>query len=161
MTEQINRKILFSILVFISLVLVSAFIIEHQLGHEPCKLCLYQRIPYFLAMLLIIKIIFFKRYEKVILLILSLVFISSATLAFYHFGIEQGFFSESLACTTDDLSKTLSKEELLEQLKQNSISCKEVGFKIFGFSLAAINAIFSLVLCVIFIKLFLNYGKDR
>ena len=161
MTEQSSKKILFSILVFISLVLVSAFIIEHQLGHEPCKLCLYQRIPYFLAMLLIIKIIFIKKYEKVTLLILCLVFMSSATLAFYHFGIEQGFFSESLVCTAGDLSKTLSKEELLEQLKQNSISCKEVGFKIFGFSLAAINTIFSLILSVIFIKLFLKYGKNQ
>ena len=161
MTEQTNKKILFSILVFISLVLVSAFIIEHQLGHEPCKLCLYQRIPYFLAMLLIIKIIFIKKYEKVTLLILFLVFMSGAALAFYHFGIEQGFFSESLACTTGDLSKTLSKEELLEQLKQNSISCKEVGFRIFGFSLAAINAILSLILSAIFIKLFLNYGKNQ
>ena len=132
MTKLIKKKILFSILAFISLILVSAFIIEHHLGHKPCELCLYQRIPYFLAILLIIKIIFFKKYEKVILLILFLVFTSSAALAFYHFGIEQGFFSESLACTTDDLSKTLSKEELLEQLKQNSISCKEVGFKIFG-----------------------------
>ena len=161
MTKQINKKILFSILAFISLVLVSAFIIEHQLGHEPCKLCLYQRIPYFLAMLLIIKIIFIKKYEKVTLLILFLVFVSSAVLALYHFGIEQGFFRESLVCTTGDLSKTLSKEELLEQLKQNSISCKEVGFKIFGFSLAAINTIFSLILSVIFIKLFLKYGKNQ
>ena len=103
---------------------------------------------------------FIKKYERVTLLILFLVFMSSTALAFYHFGIEQGFFSESLACTTDDLSKTLSKEELLEQLKQNSISCKEVSFKIFGFSLAAINTIFSLVLSVIFIRLFINYEKN-
>ena len=105
--------------------------------------------------------IFIIKYERVTLLILFLVFISSAALAFYHFGIEQGFFSESLACTTGgDLSKTLSKEELLEQLNKNSISCKEVGFRIFGLSLAAINTIFSLILSVIFIKLFLNYGKN-
>mgnify|MGYP001172257035 FL=1 len=161
MTKQINKKFLLSLLVFISSILVSALVIEHQLGHEPCKLCLYERIPYFLSMLLIIKIIFIKKYEKVTLLILFLVFVSSTALAFYHYGIEQGFISESLACTTGDLSKTLSKEELLEQLKQNSISCKEVGFRIFGFSLAAINTIFSLILSVIFIKLFLNYGKNQ
>ena len=160
MTKQINKKILFSILVFISLVLVSAFIIEHQLGHEPCKLCLYERIPYFLSMLLITKILFIKKYEKITLLILFLVFMSSAALAFYHFGIEQGFFSESLACTTGDISKTLSKEELLQQLKQNSISCKNVSFRILGLSLAAINTIFSLVLSVIFIRLFMNYEKN-
>ena len=160
MTEQINKKILFSILVFISLVLVSAFIIEHRLGHEPCKLCLYERIPYFLSILLIIKMLFIKKYERVTLLILSLIFISSTALAFYHFGIEEDFFNESLACTTGDLSKTLSKEELLELLKQHSISCKDVSFRILGLSLAAINTIFSLILSGIFMKLFINYEKN-
>ena len=160
MTEQINKKFLFSLLIFSSFVLISAFIIEHQLGHKPCKLCLYQRIPYFLSILLIIKMLFIKKYERITVLILSLVFISSAALAFYHFGIEQDFFSESLACTAGDLSETLSKEQLLELLKQNSVSCKDVSFKILGFSLAAINTIFSLFLSVIFIKLFLNYGKN-
>ena len=160
MTEQINKKFIFSLLVFTSLVLVSAFIIEYQLGHEPSKLCLYERIPYFLSMLLIIKMLFIKKYERVTLLILFLVFISSTALAFYHFGIEQGFFSESLVCATGDLSKTLSKAELLQQLKQNSISCKDVSFRILGLSLAAINTIFSLVLSVIFIRLFMNYEKN-
>jgi len=160
MTEQINKKFIFSLLVFTSLVLVSAFIIEYRLGHEPCKLCLYERIPYFLSMLLIIKMLFIKKYERVTLLILFLVFISSTALAFYHFGIEQGFFSESLVCATGDLSKTLSKAELLQQLKQNSISCKDVSFRILGLSLAAINTVFSLILSVIFMRMFMNYGKN-
>ncbi|SVB14951.1 uncharacterized protein METZ01_LOCUS167805 [marine metagenome] len=89
-----------------------------------------------------------------------MIFIGSSALAFYHFGIEQGFFNESLACTTPDVSKTLSKEQLMELLKQNSVSCKDVSFKILGLSLATINTIFSLFLSVIFIKLFLNYGKN-
>ena len=160
MTKQINKKFLFTILIFISLVLVSAYVIEYKLNHEPCKLCLYERIPYFLSILLMMKIFFTRGYESATLLILSLVFIISSILAFYHFGIEQGFFNESLACTTPDLSNTLSKEQLLEQLKQNSISCKNVSFRILGLSLAAINTIFSLVLSVIFIKLFLSYGKN-
>ena len=160
MTKQINKKFLFTILIFISLVLVSAYVIEYKLNHEPCKLCLYERIPYFLSILLMMKIFFTRGNESATLLILSLVFIISSILAFYHFGIEQGFFNESLACTTPDLSNILSKEQLLEQLKQNSISCKDVSFRILGLSLAAINTIFSLVLSVIFIKLFLNYGKN-
>jgi len=160
MPKQTNNIFLIVILAIISLTIISALIIQYWLGHEPCKLCLYERIPYFLSMLLIIKILFIKKYEKITFLILSLVFIGSAALAFYHFGIEQGFFSESLACTTGDLSKTLSKEELLQQLKQNNISCKDVSFRILGLSLAAINTIFSLVLSVIFIRLFMNYGKN-
>ena len=104
--------------------------------------------------------LFIKKYERFTLSILFLVFISSAALAFYHFGIEQGFFSESLACTTGDLAKTYSKEQLLEQLKQDTTSCRDVSFRILGQSLAAINTIFSLVLSIIFIRLFFNYGKN-
>ena len=160
MTKQINKKILFSILIFVSLVLFFTFIIEYKLGHQPCKLCIYERVPYLLSILLVIKILLFKNYEKITLLILSLVFIFSSGLAFYHFGIEQGFFKEILACTTENLSETLSKEEILDQLKQNTIGCKDVSFKILGFSLAAINTIFSILLSAIFIKLFTNYGKN-
>jgi disulfide bond formation protein DsbB len=160
MLKQTNNIFLFVILAIISLTTISTLIIQHWLGHEPCKLCLYERIPYFLSILLIIKIIFIEKYKKITLLILFLVFMCSTVLAFYHFGIEQGFFSESLACTSGDLSKTLSKEELLQQLKLNSISCKDVSFRILGLSLAAINTIFSLILSVIFMRMFINYGKN-
>ena len=161
MTKQINKKILFSILVFISFVLVFTFVIEYRLDHQPCKLCLYERIPYFLSILLIVKIFFIKGNEKITLLILSLVFITSSVLAFYHFGIEQGFFKESLACTTESLSENLSKNELLQELKQNTISCKNVSFRILGLSLATISTIFSLILSFVFIKLFINYKKNE
>ena len=160
MTKQINKKFLFIILIFISLILVFAFVVEYKLDHQPCRLCLYERIPYFLSILLIIKIFLIKSFEKITLLVLFLLFIASSVLAFYHFGVEQGFFNESLACTAGNLSEELSKEELIEELKQNTISCKNVTFRIFGFSLAAINAIFSVCLSAIFIKLFIKYGKN-
>jgi len=160
MTKQINKKFLFFLLIFISFSLVSAFVIEHKLGYQPCRLCLYERIPYLLSILLILKILFTKIFERETLLILSLVFIISTCLAFYHLGIEQGFFTESLVCKTENLSENVTKEELLEQLSQNTISCKDVSFRIFGLSLAAINTMFSLILSVIFTKLFINYGKN-
>ena len=160
MTKQINKKFLFILLIFVSFILISAFVIEYKLGHQPCQLCLYERIPYFLSVFLIAKIFFINIYERETLLILSLVFIISACLAFYHFGIEQGFFKESLACTAENLSENITKEELLEKLSQNTISCKDVSFRVLGFSLAAINTIFSLVLSVIFMRLFMNHGKN-
>ena len=160
MLKKTNNIFLIVILAIISFTIISALIIQYWLGHDPCKLCLYERIPYFLSMLLIIKIIFIKKYEKITLLILFLVFMSSTVLAFYHFGIEQGFFKESLVCTSGNLSETLTKEEILKQLSQNTISCKDVNFRIFGFSLAAINTIFSISLSAIFIRLFINYEKN-
>ena len=160
MLERENNLILIVILFFVSLVLISAFVIEYGLSYQPCKLCLYERIPYILSILLIIKILFFKKYEKITLFILFLIFIASAVLAFYHFGIEQGFFSESFVCKVGDLSGALSKEQLLEQLNKNSISCRDVSFRVLGLSLATINTILSIMLSVIFLKLFLNYAKN-
>ena len=160
MTKQINKKFLFTLLVLISLVLILAYIIEYKLGYQPCKLCLYERIPYFISILLMMKIFFTKGHEKTTLLILFFVFIASLVLAFYHFGIEQGFFNESLACANPEQLNATSKEQLLEKLKQNIISCKNVSFRILGLSLAAINAIFSFVLSAIFLRLFINYGKN-
>ena len=160
MLKQSNNIFLISILIFISLTLISAFIIEYALGHEPCKLCVYQRIPYIISILLIFKILFIKTYEKIILFLLFIIFLISLILAFYHFGIEQGFFNESVVCESNSLEKNLNKEELLKQLKQNTISCKKVNFRIFGLSLAAINTIFSFILSVIFFKLFKNYEKN-
>ena len=160
MSKQSNNVFLIAILAIISLTIISALIIQYWLGHEPCKLCLYERIPYFLSILLLIKILLFKKYEKITLFILFLIFIASAVLAFYHFGIEQDFFNESFVCKAGDLTGTLSKEQLLEQLNKNSISCKDVSFRVLGLSLAIINTILSIILSVIFLKLFLNYAKN-
>ena len=156
MIKQNNKKILLLILVFIFLILIFAYFIEYILGHKPCSLCLYERIPYFLSILLIAKLLFFNGYEKIILLILFFIFVASSILAFYHFGIEQGFFSETLICEAKNQTENLSKEQLLEQLKINSISCKDVSFKIFGFSLASINTVLSLVLSVTMIRLIIK-----
>ena len=160
MTNKINKKFLFLLLTFISLIIISAFVIEYQLGHKPCSLCIYERIPYFISIFLILKILLNTNYQKITLFILFLVFLVSAILGFYHFGIEQGFFSESLICATENISENLSKEELLKLLESNPISCKDISFKILGFSLATINTIFSIILSVIFIRLFINYGKN-
>ena len=160
MFKKTNNILLIFLLFVISASLVAAFIIQYELGHQPCKLCIYQRIPYILSIFLIIELIFFKKNEKTTLLLLSLIFILSAILAFYHFGIEQGFFTESLVCESKNLSETLTKDQLLEQLRQNTISCKDVSFRVLGLSLASINIIFSLILSVIFMRLFLNYETN-
>ena len=160
MLDQKNNTILIIIFFIILLSIISALIIEYVLGHQPCNLCLYERIPYFLSALLIIKIFFFEKYTKITLLILFLVFMFSASLAFYHFGIEQGFFSESFVCSVQNQSKILSKDDLFKELNQNITSCKDVTFRILGLSLTTINVTLSIVLSIIFLKLFFNYGSN-
>ena len=160
MLDQKNNIILIIIFFIILLSIISAIIIEHVLDHQPCNLCLYERIPYFVSALLLIYIFLFKKYERITFLILFLIFALSFLLAFYHFGIEQGFFSESFVCNVENQSEILSKEELLKELNQKVVSCKEVTFRFLGLSLANINAILSVVLSIIFLKLFFNYGSS-
>ena len=153
--------ILVSIFSILILSLFSAYYIEFVLGHKPCKLCIYQRYPYFISILLLINIFFLKKLVRLCLLFLSLVSLFGSILAFYHFGIEQGFFSESIVCEAPILDENLTRKEILKQLSEKAISCKIVTFKVFGLSLASINTIFSFVLFCIFIKLFKNYEINR
>ena len=151
---QINLILIFSILS-----ILFAFYVEYILGHKPCNLCLFQRLPYILIIFLIVLLLIFRNFERLIFLFLSIIFLSGALLALYHFGIEQGIFSESFVCKGDDTDGTLNKEEILKQLKIRQISCKDVTFTILGVSLATINTFVSTILAIITFKIFINYEK--
>ena len=150
------------IIFLISLIsIISAYFIEYILKHQPCSLCLIERIPYGLSIILIISNYVFRKNEKFIILLLILIFAFSFIISFYHFGIEQGFFEESAVCGIKNASDIISKEELLKQLQVKTISCKDVTFRIFGFSLTTFNIIVSLFLLILLIKIFKNYEKFK
>jgi len=153
---EVYLKIIF----LISLIsIISAYFIEYILGHQPCNLCLIERIPYGLALILIIFNNTFGKNEYFVILLLILIFIFSLIISFYHLGIEQGFIEESAICGLKNTSETISKEELLKQLQTKTISCKDVTFRIFGFSLTTINIIVSLLILFLLTKIFTNYEK--
>ena len=159
---DLTIKIYLKIILLISgISLISAYYIEYVLGHQPCNLCLIERIPYGLSIILIIINFVLNKNEKFIILLLTLIFIFSLTISIYHFGIEQNFFQESTVCGLKDAVDIISKEEILKQLDKKSISCKDVTFRIFGFSLTAINILISLLLIIISIKAQVNHEKKR
>ena len=161
MTKVKNKTILNLILLFSIFALLTAYFIQYVLGHQPCNLCLIERVPYILTIIIITLTLFFKKFEKICLIILALVFVSAMLISIYHFGIEQGFINESLVCDLKNKSGSLTTEDLLKELKEKTISCKDVTFKIFGLSLATINIIISLILSIIITKIFLNYEKNK
>ena len=155
-----NKLILNGILAFSILSLSIAYFIQYVLGYKPCNLCIIERIPYIAAIILISLIFILNRYQKIISSLILIFFIFGAVVSFYHFGIEQGFFSESLVCDLGN-SRPLNKEDLLNQLKKTEIvSCKDVTFRFLGLSLATINTVISLILSGIIIKVLKNYGKN-
>ena len=160
--SQIKNKILFNLVLSFSVfALFAAYFIQYVLGHQPCNLCLFERVPYILTIIIIIISFIFNKYEKIYLALLSIIFISATLISFYHFGIEQGFIKESLVCNLDSFNDNLTAEDILNQLKEKTISCKDVTFKILGLSLATINTIISFLLSVIMFKKFYNYEKNK
>ena len=156
-----QKTTLHLILLFSIFALSAAYFIEYILGHQPCNLCLIERIPYAISIIVIVICLFTQKFEKITLVILSITFFAAALLSFYHFGIEQGFIKESLVCDLNNPGNKLSKEVLLNQLKDMPISCKDVTFRIFGLSLATFNIFISIILSVTTIKIFFNYEKNK
>ena len=140
--------------------LISAYFIEYVLGHQPCNLCILERIPYLLAIVIILLNFKFSHYEKFFILLLSIIFLAGAIISLYHLGIEQGFIKESLVCDLKSGSNLLSKEEILKQLQEKNVNCKDVTFKIFGLSLTSYNILISLLITISTGKIYFNYEKN-
>ena len=155
---EFHLKIIF---LFSFIALISAFFIEYILGHQPCNLCLIERIPYILSIMIIMAIFLIKKNQKFFVLLLILTFIFSFAISFYHFGIEQGFFQESSVCGVKSLTESVTKEDLLKQLSEKTISCKDVTFRIFGLSLTSINVVISILFIITLLKIFKEYEKNK
>ena len=157
-----NKPLLLNLILFVSFIaLISAFFIEYVLGHQPCNLCILERIPYLLAIVIILLNYKFSQFEKLFLVLLIIVFLTATILSVYHFGIEQGFIEESLVCDLKNGSGVTSKEEILKQLQEQKVSCKDVTFKIFGLSLTTYNIVISILITINTLKIYLNYAKSK
>ena len=145
-------------LLFINIcILLSAYYIQYVLKVPPCPMCQYQRIPYYLAVV-VLGVFFFNiiDFKKLILFLIFLSFINIA-ISFYHIGIEQGFFTELTSCK-DDLDANNTQDLLKELSNKDIVSCKEVSFRIFGFSLATLNFLVNIAL-ILFYSFILKYEK--
>ena len=154
-----SRKNFYLIIFFISLIsIISALYIEYILQYEPCKLCIYQRLPY-IAAIFVSLIGFNYSNNDQILIVITMIFALSAIISGYHFGIENNIFDELSACANDSLDIS-NKSKLLESLNQSMpVNCKDATFKILGISLAAINTILSILIVVFSIRT-LVYEKN-
>jgi|TARA_B100001093_G_scaffold173332_1_gene166181 disulfide bond formation protein DsbB len=155
-----NKIVLKTVLFFSIFTLGAAYFIQYILGHQPCNLCLIERVPYLLSVIFISLILILKKNEKILVFFVILFFIFGFFVSFYHVGIEQGVFSESLVCDLTGKTNTLSAQDLLKELESKTISCKDITFRFFGLSLATLNTLISLILSAIMYKIFRNYEKN-
>ena len=150
-----------TIFLFSVIALSTAFFIEYILGHQPCNLCILERIPYGLSLVLISTIFILRKNEKFFILLLIITFVFSLAISFYHYGIEQGFFKESAVCGVKDFTENITKEDILKQLSEKTVSCKDVTFRILGLSLTSINIVLSIIFIITLTKIYNNYEKNK
>ena len=159
---NLNKKNYLSILLILSvLTLTTAFIIEYIFGYQPCNLCLIERIPYGLSIIILLLNFLFKKDQIFYSVLLILIFLFSTLISIYHLGIEQGFIDESSVCASKGLDLT-TKKDILNSLQDLNLSCKDVAFKILGLSLTTYNIFISLFMLILSIKIYLlNYDIKK
>ncbi len=143
----LNKKNFYLLILFYSLfAIIFALFVEHNLGYKPCKLCLYQRIPYIAA--IFVSFVGYNYYKNDrILILITILFSISTFISGYHYGIEKDIFEEFSGCASSSIG-IIDKVELLKSLNNSLPSCKDINFKLFGTSLAGINFLLSLFIVI-------------
>tara|TARA_B100001057_G_scaffold342455_1_gene343364 strand:- start:2955 stop:3440 length:486 start_codon:yes stop_codon:yes gene_type:complete len=159
---NLKKESYLQILFILSIVvLTSALIIEYGLGYKPCNLCIIERIPYIFAIIILVLNYNFKKNQVFFSVLLILIFSFSILISIYHLSIEQGLVEESAVCAAKNLNLT-TKEEILKSLVEPRVSCKDVAFKIIGFSLTTYNIIISILMFLLSTKIYLlNNGIKK
>jgi len=123
----------------------TAYTAELAFGYEPCVLCLYQRIPYGIIIVLGIAALFVTRADlkRHLVLFAGLVFLAGSGIALYHVGVEQNWWTSAAPCGAGGATVTTT-EDLFAALQQKpEKSCGDIDWTLFGVSMATYNVAFS------------------
>lgn len=125
-----------------------ALVFEHVFGYVPCKLCLIQRNPYYIAMPVgLAAAVLPPHWTRAGLWLLALIFLVSAGLGAYHSGVEWGFFAGPSDCGGGAGAGAGNVGDFLSQLQNTRVvSCTEAAWRFLGLSLAGWNVLISLAL---------------
>jgi len=131
--------------------IVAALLSQHVGGLVPCDLCLKQRWPYYIALPLTACALILMRFQPVaargLMAPVGMIFLAGAVLAFYHAGVEYGFWPGPASCAQGAQQSFDTITELMQALDTGKlVRCDEAAFTLFGISLAGYNGLVSLAL---------------
>ncbi len=135
------------------LLLMGAFGFQHYGGLAPCKMCLWQRWPHAMAIILGLGALLLgnARLYKPLCYAGALVAMTTAAIGIYHTGVERNWWEGPTSCTSGGVGG-VSAQDLLEQiLAAPLIRCDEVAWEMLSLSMASWNALLSLILAGLWI----------
>lgn len=158
MFNYIIKNYFLSIFLISILVIISAYIMELFFNYPPCRLCQYQRIPYFI--LIILSIVAYATKPKVIFYYLAgLSILTNLLISFFHSLVERKIISYDSGCTSK-INEFDNIDELRNFLETVPITkCDEISFEIYGLSLANINVVISILLIYITFNILFKNAK--
>ena len=148
---MINSKNIFYLAVLFSIFAISsAFFMQYVLGHDPCKLCTYQRIPYYIIILiglitfLFPKIIKITSFLLIFLLLAEFLVSNYHTLSTYEVISYSGCQSAEIPSDINVLKEALMSDTLI-------VNCSNANLKYFGIPLSIYNSFFSLMFLIVIV----------
>ena len=155
-----RKNLLIFLLSLSTLALISAYISQFAFNYQPCILCLYQRVPFFIISILAVSTLLFAKQKKwqnaIIFSCIALLFINSV-IAFYHVGVEKKFFKGFSGCSAANLDKIDNLENLKTAIMtQNLVRCDEPQFVFLSLSMAAWNLIYCTTTALIILLIYRN-----
>ena len=148
---MINSKNIFLLAVLFSIfAILSAFFMQYVLGHAPCKLCTYQRIPYYIIILVGLITLFFPKIIKLTSFLLIFLLLAEFLVSNYHTLSTYEVISYS-GCQSAEIPNDIN--QLKEALMSDTliVNCSNANLKYFGIPLSIYNSFFSLMFLIVIV----------
>ena len=124
--------------------MLGAFAFQHIGGMAPCKLCIWQRYPHVVAILVGCVALALPRAPLILAGCLAAA--TTGAIGVYHVGVEQGWWEGPSACSAGPVAG-MSADDLLDQIMAAPlVRCDEIPWEMFGISMAGWNALVSFAL---------------
>jgi len=155
----VTQRAFIGLAAFGSFALLSGAFIFQSLGYEPCPMCLWQRYPHVVA--IVIGLIAFFLPGRILALLGAAAALTTAGIGVFHTGVERGWWEGPSTCSSQPIGD-LSPEELLDQIMNAPlVRCDEVAWQLLGLSMASWNALFSLGLAAVWLMAVARLGPSR
>ena len=130
------------------LVWAAALGMQYGLDLHPCKLCLYQRGPWAVILVLGLASIWLRRYPRGLIVcggLVTLALAVGAVIAGYHHGVEQHWWKAAVECSTGLPAAHDLASFKAALLNRPVVACDKVPWSFAGISMAGYNFILSLL----------------